>query len=130
MLYCWKTYKLLIIIDNKWLPLMVIFQGSKSVSDMFFFSAQREKLNIRVNTRGDREMAAESIKSVVMDHVVDTTIQQFGCLLLMNTALPLGGVQRIRAYPFTKGPRKASFHAKNPQDVVGIVPDRIEKVSP
>ena len=56
MMYCWKKYKLLIIIDNKWLPLLVIFQGSKSVSDMFFFSAQREKLNIRVNTRGDREM--------------------------------------------------------------------------
>ena len=89
---------------------------------------QEENLDITTNVRGDRKMDPESIKSVITEHVHNATIMQYGCLLMRNTALPHGGVQRLRAYPFSSGPCKLLFHTKNPQDVVVLVPDGIENV--
>jgi hypothetical protein len=94
-----------------------------------FVVPQHEKINSTTNKRGNRQMASESIKSVVVDHVIDSTIWHYGHLLLKNSALAHGGVQRIRAYPFEQGPCMQKFHTKNPLDVVGIVPDAIENVS-
>jgi hypothetical protein len=91
--------------------------------------SQQEKIISTTNQRGNRQMESESIKSVVVDHVINNTIWHFGHLLLKNSSLQHGGVQRIRAYPFDKGPCMHKFHTKNPLDVVGIVPDAIENVS-